>query len=345
MKHTIRVTALLVLFFFLAQIIGLFVVNQYIDHKKTAQTQTIVYKDLPLGIERPEVKNQSTSFIWITIAIIIGTVFVLLLARFNKPVIWKVWFFFTVWITLSIAFASFINNDISYVKLLNERFIFLVGSAWFLSWFSFIDNFVAMMIALIISLFKLYRSNIIVQNLSELFIYGGLAAIFVPILNLFAAFMLLIVISVYDFIAVFKTKHMIELATFQSKSNIFAGLFIPYDRHAGKTMGKLKIKKEIKSSQKQMPAKIPDTQQRKKSVAVLGGGDIGFTLIFAGVVMKILMIQTTVLAGFLKTLIIPVCTALALLFLLLKGKQNKFYPAMPVLSLGCFVGYFIIWII
>ena len=77
----------------------------------------------------------------------------------------------------------------------------------------------------------------------------------------------------------------------------------------------------------------------KSSVAVLGGGDIGFTLIFAGVVMKGLMLKETILAGFLKTLIIPVFVSIALLILLIKGKENKFYPAMPVLSLGCFLGY------
>ena len=44
-------------------------------------------------------------------------------------------------------------------------------------------------------------------------------------------------------------------------------------------------------------------------------------------------------------LIIPVFVSLALLFLLLKGQQNKFYPAMPVLSLGCFIGYLAVLVI
>ena len=53
------------------------------------------------------------------------------------------------------------------------------------------------------------------------------------------------------------------------------------------------------------------------------------------VVMKGLMLEEALLTGFLKTLIIPVFASLAFLILLLKGQQNKFYPAMPVLSLGC----------
>ena len=306
MKHTLKVTIALVLFFLIAQVVGLLIVKHYININKTTETKKIAWEPLPYNLERPEVKNESTSFIYITIAIMIGTVLVLLLIKFNKGFIWKLWFFVTVWLTLSIAFAAFINNVI------------------------------AAILALIISILKLYKPNVIIQNFSEIFIYGGLAAIFVPIINLFAAFMLLIVMSVYDFFAVFKTKHMIKLAKFQSKSKIFAGLLIPYER--GKISAreiqapKSKIKKEAISSHKQ-------------SVAVLGGGDIGFTLIFAGVVMKSLMLQETVFIGFLKTLIIPIFVSFALLILLLKGQQNKFYPAMPILSLGCFIGYLIVLLV
>ena len=301
MKHILKVTIALVLFFFMAQFAGLLVINNYIDHKKTLETKEIVYKPLPYNLERPQVKNQSTSFIYITIAILIGTILVLLLIKFNKPIIWKFWFFATVWLTLSIAFAAFINKSL------------------------------AAIIALIVSMLKLYKPNIIIQNLSEIFIYGGLAAIFVPVINLFAAFMLLIVISIYDFIAVYKTKHMIRLAKFQSKSKVFAGLLIPYEKD------EILIKSQ--------PASKPEAKGKKSRVAVLGGGDIGFTLIFAGVVMKDLMLKEIILIGFLKTLIIPFIVSLALLFLLVKGEQNKFYPAMPILSLGCFIGYLIVLIV
>ena len=356
MKHIPKVTIALVMFFFMAQFTGLLIINHYIDHKITAETKVISWQPLPYGFERPEVKNQSTSFIYITIAILVGTSLVLLLIKFGNislfkmwlytgilrivgyivlslsqdyttliffiiidlffgfliwklklkvQNIWKFWFFATVWITLSIAFAAFINNA------------------------------VAAIIALIISILKLYKLNVIIQNLSEIFIYGGLAAIFVPMMNIFAVFMLLIIISIYDFVAVFKTKHIIKLAEFQSKSKIFAGLLIPYRR------GKISIRETAApKSGITHGAKI-----HEHSVAVLGGGDIGFTLIFAGVVMKGLMLQETILIGFLKTLIIPVIVSLALLILLLKGQHNKFYPAMPILTLGCFLGYLIVFVV
>lgn len=301
MKHSLKITIALVLFFFMAQFAGLLIVNHYIDHKKTFEAKQVVMKPLPYGFERPEVNNQSYSFVYITISILIGTILVLLLAKFNKPMVWKIWFFLTIWFALSISFAAFFNS------------------------------ITAAVIALLLSILKIYKPGLIIQNISEIFIYGGLAAIFVPILNVFAAFMLLIVISIYDYLSVYKTKHMIKLAEFQSKTKVFAGLFIPYNK------GKINVKKIIKPGLKKIPEK-PESQ----SVAVLGGGDIGFTLIFAGVVMKELMLKGTVTAGFLKALIIQVAVSTALLFLLIKGQENKFYPAMPILSLGCFIGYLII---
>ncbi len=300
MKHNLRVTVTLVVFFFLAQIIGLVIINQYIDHAKSEEAQEIVMKELPYGIERPQVENKSTSFIYIMISILLGTLLFLLLIKFNKLVIWKVWFFIAVSIMLSIAFSAFINP------------------------------YIAVFIALILGLLKMFRPNLIIQNISELFIYGGLASIFVPILNIPAAFMLLVAISIYDFIAVYKTKHMVKMAKFQSSSNVFAGLLIPYEKE--------------KISIYQGKAQIGN-QGKGSKIAVLGGGDIGFTLIFAGVVMQSLMLKNPLHIGFMKTLIIPVCVSIALLALLLKGEKNKFYPAMPVLSLGCLAGYFVILLI
>ena len=79
--------------------------------------------------------------------------------------------------------------------------------------------------------------------------------------------------------------------------------------------------------------------------AILGGGDIGFPLLFAGVVMKGLMLDNSLMVGFLKTLIIPVVVSIALFLLFVKGQKDKFYPAMPVLSAGCFIGYGILLLI
>ncbi len=297
MKHTLKVTLVIVFLFFMAQVIGLAVTNAYIDHKATLEKGEAVFEKLPYDIERPPVEQRG-SFIFIMTAVLIGTVLVLLLIRFKKTFLWKVWFFLAVVLSLSIAFSAFI------------------------------DPYIAFVISLVLAGYKIFKPNVFIHNITEVFVYGGLAAIFVPIMNLFAVFLLLIFISAYDFIAVFKIKHMVAMAKFQTKSKVFAGLLIPYKRGEGEEKAKkgVKAEKEVKT-------------------AILGGGDIGFPLLFAGVVMKGLMLNNSILTGFLKTLIIPVVVSVALFLLFAKGRKDKFYPAMPFLTAGCFIGYFLVWLI
>lgn len=301
MKHTLKITLLMLSIFFITQIVGLAITKEYINvreyiHPETkAVTKEIVSEDLPYNIERPKVE-ESTSYIWIVIAILIGTLFLLLLIKYKMIGFWKLWFFVAVLFTMSIALSAFIPQEI------------------------------AAIIAFALALIKIFKPSTLMQNLTEILIYGGLAAVFVPIINIFAAFMLLISISIYDIIAVNKTKHMVTLAKFQAKSKVFAGLLIPYERKKSKIIATHKS----------------EGFGEKTRLAVLGGGDIGFPLIFAGVVMKDLMLQNPEFIGFLKTLIIPFFVTLALAYLLFKAKQDKFYPAMPYLSAGCIIGYFVI---
>jgi len=296
MKHTLKITVILAMVFFLSQIVGLAVTNEYIEVKEG----NIEYNELPYNIQRPEVE-ESSSFIFIMLAILLGTLLVFLIIKFGKVIWWKMWFFIAVSVTLLVAFKAFIPQT------------------------------VAAILALGLAAYKIFKPNIYVHNITELFIYGGLAAIFVPIINLFSVTILLLLISIYDMIAVWKSKHMVSLAKFQTKSKVFAGLLIPYKR--------IKNGKNIKKISK---SKL---KKRKIKTAVLGGGDIGFPLIFAGVVLKNLLVTNPQWLAFLKVLIIPVFTSIALLFLLFKSQKDKFYPAMPILSIGCFIGYVVLWLV
>ena len=70
---------------------------------------------------------------------------------------------------------------------------------------------------------------------------------------------------------------------------------------------------------------------------MLGGGDIGFPLIFAGVVLKEM--------GLWQSLVIPFFALLGLGWLLFIADEEKFYPAMPFISVGCFVGLAVVWVV
>ncbi|MBI4738024.1 hypothetical protein HY772_00390 [Candidatus Woesearchaeota archaeon] len=297
MKHNFTVTLILVGVFFVSQILGLFIVSKYVAgvtiNPETGEIEKVTYKNLPLEMQRPDVE-ESQSYLYILGVVLIGTILVLLLVKFQGLRLWKIWFFLSVGLCLTIAFAAFVNQ------------------------------FIAIPLGIVFAVLKIYKPNVFLHNFTEVFVYGGLAAIFVPIMNIFAIIVLLILISIYDVIAVWQTKHMITMAKFQTASKVFPGLSIPY---AARPQAKYDGKKVGEESA--APAKKKTKRESKN--AILGGGDIGFPLIFAGVIMK-----TT---PFMKVLIIPAVVSVALFLLLYFAEKDKFYPAMPFLSAGCFIGY------
>ena len=235
-----------------------------------------IKKDLPYNIEPPEVKEK-TSFITIFLVLLISTGIAMILIKFRSMRFLKFAIFFSILIALAVTFSSFLNSR------------------------------VAFFIALALALWRIFKPNVFVHNFTEIFIYGGVAALFIPILNLFSVIFLLILISVYDFIAVYKTKHMIKMAKFQIKSKAFTGLSLPYER------------------------------KKEKVSAILGGGDIAFTLFFSGVILRDF--------GLLQAFISSIIIGISLLALLLLGKKNKFYPAMPILTAGCFLSLLIVYLV
>ena len=300
MKHSLHITLIILGIFLVAQFIGLAVLYNYIDSARSQETGKTEFKDLPIG-ERPPVE-ENTSFIPVIIAIIIGTIILLVLIKYKLSLVWKLWFLMAVTISLSTAWAAFVPVIVAFIA------------------------------ALIFALWKIFKPNVWVHNFTELFIYGGLAAIFAPLFNLFSMSILLILISIYDAYAVWKSKHMITLAKSQTESKVFAGLLIPYS-----LKGLLKKKeshgvKAIKTATKS-PFTHPQVQVR---TAILGGGDIGFPLIFAGVVLKEW--------GLWQSLIIPFFALAGLALLLYYAEEKKFYPAMPFISAGCFVGLGVVWV-
>ncbi len=292
MKHHPLITGLLLFTFLAAQFIGIAILDQYIDPVKSAEQGKTIFKPLPLG-ERPPV-DEKASYIPVLLAILLGTGLLLLLIRFHLAWVWKLWFLIAVVVSLTVALAAFIPAPAAFL-------ISLAAGAW-----------------------KIFKPNVWIQNFTELFIYGGLAAIFSPLFNLWSISILLVLIAIYDAYAVWKSKHMVTLAKSQAKSKIFAGLLIPYN-----------LGKKYLPGKKNYPG--VSSQQIKVRTAILGGGDIGFPLIFAGVVLKQL--------GLWQSLVIPFFALAGLALLLFIADEKKFYPAMPFIGAGCLLGLGVVWVV
>lgn len=300
MKYDWEITLILTGLFLVSQVLGLGILYGDLDVISTPDGPQVVHPPTAIG-ERPDVDTESgESVLFILSGVFLGTILLLLIIRFGQINAWKLLFFIAVITTITISLGVFLP------------------ALW------------ALLIAAILTFLKIFRSNIVVHNVTEIFIYAGIAVLFVPLFNLFWITILLLAISAYDAFAVWQSKHMIKLAQFQTGSRLFAGFFVSRKEKA--KGAKAKITKKVKGAVKR--GKMEKVRARE---AILGGGDIAFPLIFAGVVMESLAIGGK-LNAFLLTLAIPVVLTLVLLGLLIKGEQGKFYPAMPFLTAACLIG-------
>lgn len=305
MKHTLPITIILVTVFLAAQLLGLGLITAG-THVSTAADGSVVvsHEDTVLG-PRPETTGFA-SFTYLLIGVAVGTGILLLLIRFRLLGVWKLWFFVAVWLAITISLGAAIGK-------------------WF-----------GLGLALVLAIWKIWRPNIIIHNLTEILVYSGIALLIVPILNLFYAALLLVVIAIYDAYAVWKSKHMVTLAEFQTESKLFAGLLVPYSVKQARTR---------LTAQPTIGVKAVKKAEVGKS-AILGGGDIAFPLLFAGVVMDTLLGSgLTKIAAYGYSLIVVAGAATSLFLLFVYAKPDRYYPAMPFISAGCFVGYGALWLV
>lgn len=298
MKHSLKITVLLLIMFFTTQLIGLFVISKYspvtkqISSAEGNVTNITVY-NLPYGMEPPSDVTPQTTLISIILAIILAVVIMFLLMKYKLEMFLRLWFFAVAALSIGITLNSFFMN------------------------YAY-SSIIALIISVALAFLKVFKRNILVHNLTELAIYPGVAAVFVPLLNIWAVVVLLILISIYDIYAVWHAGFMQKMAKYQiQKLRFFTGFFVPYIGKKEKDL----IEKSRNSKKKNKKLKV--------SVALLGGGDIVFPIILGGVVLRAL--------GPIQAMLIALGATIALAALFFFSQKGKFYPAMPFLTIGCFV--------
>jgi presenilin-like A22 family membrane protease len=315
MKHEIKVTILLLLMFITTQLIGLVVIDAYAP--KTAEiavngtvTNITVANEIPYGMQPPEMKKAEISLANIAVSLIIAVLIFILLMKLKARSLIKIWFVMVIFLTISIALTALL------MKLFPESNLRF--------------DTLAVLISIPLTFYKIFKRNFIAHNFTELLIYPGMAAVFVPILSVWTTIVLLLIISVYDMWAVWKSKLMINMAKFQiQKLKVFTGFLVPYmqkkDAARLRNAQKIKTVKARTAKLKKMKIKI--------SLALLGGGDVAFPLIFAGVVYRSV--------GLVPALIIIAGSTISLLLLFMFSRKGKFYPAMPFITAGCLLGWLV----
>jgi len=308
MKHNLKLTLILISMFIITQFIGLGMIHIYnssqeveVLNQTTGQLENItITPQIPYGLQPPEI--EAASALWsISISMVIAILLVLLLMTIKANLFLRLWFF----VVATIAIAISINGIFIITKLPLQY-----------------QAIIALIIALPLAFFKVFKQNLIIHNLTELIIYPGIAAILVPIFSIWTVIIFLILISVYDIYAVWHAKFMQKMAKFQiNELKVFSGFFVPY----------------IRPEDRRFLNKKGKGKKIKVSLAILGGGDIALPILAAGVVL--------LSQGFLAAITVSLFATLALLYLFLFSKKGKYYPAMPFITTGIFIGMLVAYLV
>ncbi len=183
----------------------------------------------------------------------------------------------------------------------------------------FFEIFFGEPIALILMLFFVFwwlkKPNVLNQNLLMIFGISGICSILGLSFKPENLILILILLSIYDFLAVYKTRHMVEIAKGMIEQKIIFGFVIPPDFLSfGESVEKI---------------------EPGGKFLILGGGDVAFPLLLS---------VSLIPFGILKATIVSIFSLIGLFFSFLIfffQKERKPIPALPPIAFFSIIGFLI----
>ncbi|MCW6170633.1 MAG: hypothetical protein LVQ96_05630 [Thermoplasmatales archaeon] len=171
---------------------------------------------------------------------------------------------------------------------------------------------------IIIMALLIVKSEWYVIDVAGFFLCAGLASILGTILGIWAAVIFLAAFAIYDYISVYKTKHMVSLAKVAVDAELPMLFIFPND--TSEKLGKIELTDEGVGGHKAM---------------LLGFGDIAFPGI---------MVVASGIYGFsighpLEFILLPLLGGVVGMMLLVTGKIKKPAPGLPFLNTGVILGF------
>ncbi len=240
-------------------------------------------------------------------------------------------------IVLGFAFAVLfslalvkINREVlfrllEFIVITSAVFIVFDGIGWYLGF----DWTASLVFAVMLGIAKFFDPRL--RNATATLSSTGVAVMFGMFLTFTDAIIFMIVISIYDYVAVFITRHMVTLAS---------------------EFGKRKMSFSVASEERVverarviMPSgKVKEKLEEKTELLELGTGDIAIPLAFNIVVFKTVFPYNpaAAMSGY---IVMSTFSLLALALLLVYVKKNRlFLPALPPILLGSVAGYVIAYL-
>ncbi|MHB1439885.1 MAG: presenilin family intramembrane aspartyl protease PSH [Cuniculiplasma sp.] len=163
----------------------------------------------------------------------------------------------------------------------------------------------------------LFRQNWIIINIAGVLTSAGLAAIWGVDLGLYAAIVLMIVFAVYDYIAVYKTKHMLDIARATTSSNMPLFFIVP---------------ENLNFDMKDTDIDAPREEGRERGAIMIGFGDIA--------IPNVMVLSSYLYGGTTTFFILPLLGGIVAMFALFSFIKRP-APGLPFLNTGVLLGFVI----
>jgi presenilin-like A22 family membrane protease len=128
---------------------------------------------------------------------------------------------------------------------------------------AFLDVFLSLALVVLLMIWRFKRPSVLSHNLTMILSLAGIGGSLGISFSPWAIVFLLVLLSIYDYIAVYKTKHMVKMAKEMISKEVILGLIVPDNLAA--------LKHHTKEARPGL------------GFMFLGGGDVAcFTLAFSG---------------------------------------------------------------
>jgi presenilin-like A22 family membrane protease len=280
-----NVVIFFMIIFLLVQFMGLYIGSQYLGVVNAGQIEPV--------FENPQ--SPSNSFLLI-IYVLAGTGLILLAVKFWKFLI-----------RIIEAVAIFSSSTLAFMFLIPVEILTIP---------------VGVFIALALTAWKMFRPTFLSQNIALIFSVAGAGALIGASLGILPSLIFIVLLSIYDFIAVFVTKHMVYMAKEIIKTPTAFTLAFPYN-----------FKKPVKFSA------AGKNVRKKFHVFQLGGGDIAIPLMFSVSALSSFSLANALLS------VVGSTIALGSLIYFSSKRPGRALPALPFITAGAIVGLLISFLI
>lgn len=234
-----------------------------------------------------------SSIIWFLIAFAIATGLILLALKFLK---------FKAPFGAVFAFLIFVGADIVFSAFIPYHLL-------------------AISLALLLVAVRFLWPNILTQNIAIVIAIAGVSAQLGIFLTVPAVIVLLIVLSVYDVWAVFKTKHMVGMAKGLMQRGMMPMIVLPSS-----------WKDFTHSMRKVESEKLKPAKKHSLRYMLLGTGDLAFPLVFAVSALSYGLVQA-------YAVIIGALAGIVAIHLLMTSKKFPALPALPPIAAGSIIAF------